>query len=80
MRTDTGERIGCDALVLTTELPDTYRLLAERRAGCCRCGTRRRRSSCTSDAGRQSTKLPCTQSFSAALGKRHFATSSTTAA
>ncbi|BCO37887.1 phytoene dehydrogenase [Mycobacterium heckeshornense] len=27
LRTDTGERIGCDALVLTTELPDTYRLL-----------------------------------------------------
>ncbi|MEU6559829.1 phytoene desaturase family protein [Nocardia nova] len=28
--TDTGERIPCDALVLTTELADTYRLLAHR--------------------------------------------------
>jgi phytoene desaturase len=28
--TDDGERIGCDAVVLTTELPDTYRLLDRR--------------------------------------------------
>jgi len=27
VRTDTGERIGCDAVVLTTELPLTYQLL-----------------------------------------------------
>lgn len=28
VRTDAGERIACDAVVLTTELPETYRLLS----------------------------------------------------
>lgn len=30
VRTDTGERIGCDAVVLTADLPEAYRLLGAR--------------------------------------------------
>ena len=49
-----------------------------RRAGCCRCGRRRRRSSPTSAADRVTVKCRTTTSFSATPGSRRSATSSTT--
>ena len=44
--TDNGDRIACDAVVLTTELPLTYQLLGRTHAVRSRCGPPRRRCSC----------------------------------
>ena len=48
------------------------------RAGCCRCGRRRRRSSPTSAADRVDREMPHHHIFSATRGSRRSATSSTT--
>jgi len=77
--TDTGERIAADAVVLTTELPDTYRLLgrAPRRPMALKPAP----SAVVAHLGCRAVedRLDITTSFSGRPGSRRFATSSTRA-
>ncbi len=62
------ERVPCDAVVLTPDLPVAYRLLGRGRAALCRCVTPRRPWSCTSAPTARGPSWPITPSRSGRPG------------
>ena len=78
VHTADGDRIPADAVVLTTELPDTYRLLDRTPRRLLPLRPRRRPSSRTSAVAPSTATSATTPSFSATRGSRRSATSSTT--
>ena len=79
-RATPSDRLACDAVVLTPDLPVVHRLIGfGPRGGRCRCGTRRAPSCCTRGSAARGPRSPTTRSRSVRPGTPRSARSSTTA-